>query len=217
MKTNRHAMSKEMKMVKLMVRSWLTAVLLSGFIALLANPLHAADKRFYIGLGGSYQITNFDLEDEDRAWDEDDFDWDSNAWGVNAKFGYWMTRNVAFQFDVDYISRIDWDYKPDDTLSGEVEILTGILSLKGYFPNTTVVRPFVIAGVGILYYDIDFDGRSDFTDDDEMSVCFKLGGGLDWFITQAVSIGLEGNYTAGVDDVEGVEYFNFILGAAYHF
>jgi len=48
-------------------------------------------------------------------------------------------------------------------------------------------------------------------------LCLKIGGGVDVFINQSFSIGLEGNYTAGREKVDAVEYWNFILGAAYYF
>ena len=54
-------------------------------------------------------------------------------------------------------------------------------------------------------------------DDKETHICFKVGGGLDFFINEAFSVGIEGNYTAGIEDVNEVNYYNFILGASYHF
>lgn len=197
-------------MLKISHRLSITIFLLIGCIVFFANPVKAEEKKFYVGLGGSYQITNLDSEEV--------VDWDENTWGVNAKFGYRLTPGVSLQLDVDYIPEIEGVYKPDNSVSEEVEVLTGIFSLKGYFPVSKPIKPFVIAGVGIMHYDIDLNDEGIslgyyMDDDDETSLCFKIGGGLDIFINQSVSIGLEANFTAGED----VEYYNFILGAAYHF
>lgn len=197
-------------MLKISHRLSTTIFLLIGCIVFLINPAAAEDKRFYVGLGGSYQITNLDSEDV--------FDWDDNSWGVNAKFGYRLTPGVSLQFDIDYIPEIEGVYKPDHSVVEEVEVLTGIFSLKGYFPVSKPVKPFVIAGAGILHYDIDLNDEAMslgyyLDDDDETSLCFKIGGGVDVFINESFSIDLEANYTAADD----VEYYNFILGAAYHF
>jgi hypothetical protein len=40
---------------------------------------------------------------------------------------------------------------------------------------------------------------------------------LDFFATQDISFGIEGNYTGGFNDLEDIRYFNFTLGVAYHF
>ncbi len=112
--------------------------------------------------------------------------------------------------------------KTDSAVGGDVDVYTGIFSLKGYFPNFVQIKPFVIAGAGVMHYNADLDEAASasgyFLDDDkETHICFKVGGGVDVFIVDAFSIGLEGNYTAGLEDVSEVNYYNFILGAAYHF
>jgi opacity protein-like surface antigen len=199
-------------MLKISNRSFITIFLLIGCIVFFANSVKAEEKKFYVGLGGSYQLINFDYDDV--------VDWETNTWGINAKFGYSLTPAVSFQFDVDWIADVEGVLKSDRSLGGEVEVQTAIFSLKGYFPTSKPVKPFIIAGAGFLHYDVDLNDRTQALgeiDDDETDFCFKIGGGLDVFINESVSIGLEGNYTGGVDKVKAVEYFSFILGAAYHF
>jgi opacity protein-like surface antigen len=198
-------------MLKLTIRSFITIFLLIGYTFVFANAVKAEEKQFCIGIGGSYQINNL-------ALDEGVVDWERNSWGINAKFGYRLTHTVFFQFDVDYLPEIEGVYKPDNSVGEEVEVLTGIFSLKGYLPNTTPLKPFVIAGFGIMHYDIDLNDEAISLGyylkyEDETSLCFKVGGGLDVFINQSASIGVEANYTAG----DSVGYYNFILGASYYF
>jgi len=199
-------------MLKFNVRSLITIVLLICCTILFTNSVKAEEKKFYVGLGASYQWLNPDY---------DEFvDWDESSYGINAKFGYRFTPDTMFQFDVDWISKFEGVLKSDRSLKGEVEAQTAILSFKGYFPHSKPIKPFVIAGAGILHYDIDLNDRAQSLveiDDDETGVCFKIGGGLDVFFNQSFSIGIETSYTAGIDKVKAAEYWNFILGAAYYF
>lgn len=175
-----------------------------------SNSVKAEDKKFYVGIGGSYQIPDLGLDEA--------VDWDNSSWGINANFGYHLAPAVSCQVDVDYIPKIEGVYKSDNSVGEEVEVLTGILSLKGYFPTSKPVKPFLIAGLGIMHYDIDLNDQAKslgyYVDDDSKTIlCYKIGGGLDFFINDNASIGFEANYTDGRD----VAYYNFILGAAYHF
>jgi opacity protein-like surface antigen len=196
-------------MLKFNNRSFIAIFLLIGCLAFFANSVNAEDPKFYVGLGASHQGNNYDFEDV--------VDWDESTWGINAKFGYRLTPVVSFQFDVDWIPEVEGVLKSDRSLGGEVAVYTGIFSLKGYFPTSKPVKPFIIAGFGIMHYDLDSTQSLGAASDDKTDLCFKIGGGLDVFINESFSIGLEGNYTAGREKVDAIEYWNFILGAAYHF
>lgn len=199
-------------MLKISNRSYITIFLLIGCIVFFANSVKAEEKKFYVGIGVSHQGNNFDFGNV--------VDWDNSTWGINAKFGYRLTPVVSFQFDVDYVPEVEGVLLSDPSLGGEVKVLAGIFSLKGYFPTSKPVKPFVIVGAGILNYNVDLNpGVQSLgaVGDDETDLCLKIGGGLDVFINQSFSIGLEGNYTAGNDKVDAIEFWNFILDASYHF
>lgn len=205
------------------MRTLIAGLLLSACIFSFADTANAEEKQFYLGVGGSYQLTNFDGDLKD--WDSniiDAVDWDSHAWGVNVKFGYRLARTLYLQIDLDYIPEVEGASSSDNEYTGDVDVYTGIFSLKGYFPNFVKIKPFVIAGAGIMHYKADINETATssgyyLNDDKETHLCFKVGGGLDFFVTEAFSIGLEGNYTSGIEDVSQIKYYNFILGAAYHF
>ncbi len=69
--------------------------------------------------------------------------------GINANFGYRLTPALSVQVAVDDIPKNEGTYKPDNAVKEEVDVLTGILSLKGYFPTSKPVKPFIIAGFGV--------------------------------------------------------------------
>ncbi len=146
---------------------------------------------FYVGAGGSYAVENFDSSA--------DFD---NSWGVNAKIGYHTHPLLDIEFDFDYLSKFEGD-------AVDLEILTGMIALKGYFPiSTEKVKLSAFGGAGLMHADADGD---------ETDWCGKIGLGLDFFTTQYISIGIEGNCTFGFGDLDDIRYFNFTIGAAYHF
>ncbi|MDL1980016.1 MAG: porin family protein [Deltaproteobacteria bacterium] len=142
---------------------------------------------FYVGAGGSYAFEDFDKRP--------DYD---NSWGVNAKIGYHTHPLLDIEFDIDHLNK--FENNADD-----LEIQTYMIVLKGYFHHSTEKVKFsTIVGTGRMH-------------SDETGWCAKVGLGLDFFTTQNISLGIEGNYTFGFDDLEEIEYLNFTIGAAYHF
>jgi len=201
----------------------LVTVILFG----VTTPLYAAQydyEPFYIGVGGSYSIENFQ-----EGLDPD------NAWGFNAKLGYRFHKYVALQFDYDYLSGFDESQKAGFTIGGdtfdvagkyEVDVQTFMLSLKGYFGiDPYGIRPFVIVGGGVMHADADVKlsvaapgiSMKTHSSTDETDGCVKLGAGLDWFLGENVSLGLEGSYVWGLGDLDDLQYFNIGVGVAYHF
>ncbi len=165
-------------------------------------------KQFYIGAGGSYAVENF--------YDDAQFE---NSPGVNLKFGYHLHPLADIEFDFNYLDEFE---SPDNQLDYNLSVTTYMFVMKGFFPiNSEVVRLAVVVGGGVMA--ADFDSHLNGTGDDA-DLCYKLGLGLDVFATQAVSFGFEASWTNGIDNLSGnerdfgrVEYFNFTLGAAYHF
>jgi Outer membrane protein beta-barrel domain len=175
---------------------------------------------FYVGAGGSYAVEDFD--------DSPDYD---NSWGVNAKIGYHTHPLLDIELNFDYLNNFEYSetYKVLGTrFEGEVdlEIFTCMFALKGYFPiSTEKVKLSTIVGAGLMQADSKYefsiselpDETSISGSDDEIDLCGKIGLGLDFFTTQDISLGIEGNYTFGFGDLDDIMYFNFTIGAAYHF
>jgi opacity protein-like surface antigen len=188
-----------------------------------STSLYAAQDHldhFYVGVGGSYAVEDFD--------NSPDYD---NSWGVNAKIGYHTHPLLDIEVDFDYLNNFEYSetYKVFGTRfeeEGEVEIFTCMFVLKGYFPiSTEKVKLSTVVGAGLMHADLKYrlsiSGLPDETSisgsDDEIDLCAKVGLGLDFFATQDISLGIEGNYTFGFGDLDDIMYFNFTIGAAYHF
>lgn len=192
-----------------------TALMMVIFFSTSLYAQQADVKKFYVGAGGSYAIEDFDGGDFD------------NSWGVNAKVGYHLHPLVDIEFDFDYLNAFE-DSEEFELLGMDIEgeadlnIMTYMIALKGYFPvSTKKLKLSVVVGGGIMYADLDLkvrvNGSSNSDSYDETELCGKIGLGLDFFATQDISFGIEGNYTAGFNDLEDIRYFNFTLGVGYHF
>ena len=192
-----------------------TALLMVTFFSTSLYAQQADAKKFYVGAGGSYAIEDFDVGDFD------------NSWGVNVKFGYNLHPLLDIEFDFDYLDK--FKYSDEFEFSGmniegnaDLNIMTCMIALKGYFPiSTEKVKLSVVVGGGIMYADLDYkvsvNGSSISDSHDETELCGKVGLGLDFFASPDISFGIEGNYTLGFNDLEEIRYFNFTLGVAYHF
>jgi opacity protein-like surface antigen len=150
----------------------------------------AAGHQWYMGIGGSWAIDNFDTDDleDDLAPIDVDFD---DAWGVNASIGYHVNDNFSIAFVYSYLA----DFNSDESVSGafnvgdiadEVGLDENDLELLGLDPNDEVgfevgaeleldimtfmleakyamsgnVRPFAVVGVGLMYADADGDVKA---------------------------------------------------------
>jgi len=80
---------------------------------------------------------------------------------------------LYLQIDADYIPKVEGTLNGYD---GEGKVLSGMLSLKGYFPVATRLKPYVIVGAGILHYNID--DPDNLEDDRDTDFCAKIGGGF---------------------------------------
>ena len=206
----------------------------------------AAGHQWYMGIGGSWAIENFDTNDlEDETMDIFDVDFD-DGWGVNANIGYHVNDNFSIAFVYSYLSGFDWDESISATASAdgytvsagasidlEADVMT--FMLEGKYAMSGNVCPYVVLGVGAMYADADLDldadvvvpaGAQSFSFSDSESdtqACGKVGLGVDWWVTPEVTVGLEGSYVFGFSDHDfdgteiGIRYFNIGFGVGYHF
>jgi opacity protein-like surface antigen len=189
--------------------------------------LDSAGRGFYVGIGGSYALEDFDVGyglEVDGVARTVDMDFD-NTWGLNAKVGNHVTDWLSFEFEFNYLS----DFEAKESLvvldipvaeDGDADIATYMAVAK----LTCVlepVKPYIVAGGGIMDADLHAKasalGVSASDSESETDTCAKLGLGADFFATQSVSIGVEGSYVWGFGDVDNIRYLNLSLGLGYHF
>jgi len=195
---------KEAKMKKFLISCVTILVFFAFSINAKASP---AEKGFYIGGGASYAWENFDTNDLDPLGNVDIDD----TWGLNAFAGYRFTRHIALEGNFNWYD--DFDAKING-LDFQVKIWTLMLDLKAMYPvyNDRLV-PYVRIGGGYMKGEIEV-GSLDESDGDFAA---NLGGGLDYYVTDMISLGLDGKYVWGTGDVDDLEYFVGTVNVAFHF
>ncbi len=181
------------------------------------------EKGFYLGGGIGYAWENFDddeLEDDLRGAGFTRVNVDSdNAWGINLFVGYRFMRYIAVEGNFNWYD--DFEIDVDANIFGipvsgdfELEIWTLFIDLKAMYPvyNDRLV-PYLRVGGG--YMDAEIDGNG--FDEDEDDFAWNLGGGADYYLNDLVSLGLDGKYVWGTDDLDEIEYFMGTLRIGFHF
>jgi opacity protein-like surface antigen len=162
---------------------------------------------FYIGGGASYAWENFDTSEIDFLGNVSIDD----AWGLNAFAGYRFTRYIALEGNFNWYD--DFDAKING-FDFQVKIWTLMLDLKAMYPvyNDRLV-PYVRIGGGYMDGEIEVAGLNESDED----FAFNLGGGLDYYVTDLISLGLDGKYVWGTGDLDDLEYFVGTANVAFHF
>jgi len=218
-----------------------TIIFLVCVIPFFLSSAYAGDSGFYVGIGGSYALEKFELEETEIGIDF------TNSWGLNLKAGYGFSEQFALEFNVSYLPSFDWD----GTRVGDVTILTqegeeylltnctfasdSELALMNYAlvgkisPDlgSQKIRPFVTIGLGYMDAENDITRSISHPDvgtflsesltDSASDWCLKLGLGMDYYLNDHIALDFEGSYVLGINDVDGLDYFHFTLGIAYHF
>ena len=187
----------------------------------------AAEIGPYIGIGGTFAKQDFDTGDLDRELAgtglSADFD---DTWGLNVKAGYKFNRYVAAELALDYLPNFKWSVATrvgGTPLSGEltVDVMAWTISAKISPFDSQKIKPYFVVGGGIMHASADatvsIPGASASSSDDETDLCGKIGLGVDFFVTDQVSLGLEGAYFAGFNDLDNIRFYTVTAGVAYHF
>ena len=202
-----------------------------GFIvaALLMVPglAPAAETGPYFGIGVTFAKQDFDTGDIDQALAgtglSADFD---DTWGLNVRAGYKFNRYIAAELALDYLPNFKWSVATrvgGTPLSGEltVDVMAWTISAKISPFDSQKIKPYFVIGGGIMHASADasiaIPGYSVSSSDDETDLCGKIGLGVDYFVTDQVSLGLEGAYFAGFNDLDNIRFYTVTAGVAYHF
>ena len=184
-------------------------VICIGLVLMFSLPAFADDKTgFYVGIGGSYAIQSFETRGTET------FD---NAVGGNVKIGFKESKVSATELVLDYFHEFKWTHYKDfitsksGSVQEKVSVFSAMLAQKFSIPNDKF-RPYLVLGIGLMSVKSDSGPNLQFSDGN--GFCYKGGLGLDYFATNNISLGLEGNYVFGTGDVR---YANATVGVAYHF
>ncbi len=177
------------------------------FIIALANPTQATEPDYaatgpYLGVGAAFAWDNFD---EVGNWAPD------MAFGFDAWGGYRFLSFLAAELQIEYLNGFDTEHSPGNELEFQAVTFTG--NLKAYLPLGRF-QPFFLAGVGLGYFEFDtvwVEGISD------TALAARFGGGIDFYLTDALALQLSSSYVLQTGDLDGADYVSLIAGLQYRF
>lgn len=197
-------------------------------------------ESLYYGAGGSYAWQRFNTDDLNRQWAPFGFDVKfSDAPGAFIKVGYDFNDKLAaeveagYLFDFNYDRRnivwgAPWDpsavapgpfYKIPILNKGDADVGTMIVAGKYGIPVTEDIKPYIIAGGGLLYWHLEVsDTTSGYylsNSETNLGGCAKAGAGIEFKAWEGYSVIAEGSYVAGFGDVDKVRYIALEIGLIY--
>lgn len=186
-----------------------TAVVTSFYFTFTSQ---AEDKhgRFFAGTGASYVVERFDDGDLKEFPGNSSID---NSWGVNVFGGYWWLKHLALEGNFNWYA--DFDGQAASTRHFDVSIWTLMVDARIFSPSLWQDKIFPYAKVGVGWMDVEIDANT--VNSDESDYAYNVGGGVDFFVTHQLSLGLDGKFVWGTGDVSDFNHLTFSLRAAYHF
>ncbi|MFC1896696.1 outer membrane beta-barrel protein [Thermodesulfobacteriota bacterium] len=190
-------------------------------LLVLCMPLVAYAEGGFIGVGVSYGIDEFDIDDTAIAPFSVDAD---DTYGVHLNAGYrWNQLAIGLEFE--YLP--GWEYAETQVITGipvTLEIdgeLSTIMGFVQFFPMPGTIEPYLKAGAGWMNGEIDMSfnvaGFPVVGSGDESDLCLGAGAGIDFHVTDVVALGLSGNYTLGLNDMDNMRYWSLRAGATFYF
>ena len=198
----------------LSLRSLLATSLALGLAPLVAAPPATAQDYvrdgWYAGARGVYAMEAFDID----ASVDDDF-------GFNLFAGYRMFQGFASDFEFEYVDALSARGDPSgpnfDVRTFDLAWNFRVYPLAWAFEPSSVfqrVQPYLSAGPSIQWVQLQ---RLPGGDRDEGNFAGRLGGGLDFYLTENVALSADAIYTIGTGDVSDFPYLSIGWGLSYRF
>lgn len=193
----------------------ITIFLSVACIVFLVCPASAYQNKFYGGFNLLYVMENLDdQQTRDKFSGPVDFVDFDDSWGVQLKGGYIFNKLVSVEGRYEFVDAFEVD---SNGMTDELDVMNLTVNAKLTCPAFDTYIPYVVAGIGAMSAkeEITFGGATSKTTDN--GVCARGGIGVDAYITDEFSIGLEAAYMSGFGNVDHVRYTELSLGVSYHF
>jgi opacity protein-like surface antigen len=174
-----------------------TRFLLAALVALAAQTALAQDY----ARPGMYAQGNFVIGIE--SFDDVPSSFVDTAYGVSGRIGYRMDPRFAIESQFEYSG--DFSDISGLDLTGKLVTING----KFYFLQEQL-QPYALAGIGGAWADFD-------PGPDEDAFVVKVGGGLDFYLSENWGLNGEIVYNIGTGDLDGFSYTGIGLGAFLRF
>jgi opacity protein-like surface antigen len=188
-------------------------------VALFVLGFGQADaQKMYMGVGGSY---TFDAFDQDAIWEGIGADPDelNGSWGASVFFGYGINANMAVQADFAYY----FAFSPDEDALEDFELSVWTLmgAVKYGFTPDAKWNPYVIGGLGWGQFDTDgglmIPDEDGVLEDSLSGLVARVGGGVDYKISEKVCVFAEVGYVFTFGDIEDWNFIDVRAGVGFSF
>jgi hypothetical protein len=134
--------------------------------------------------------------------------------GLQFRLGARAIDWLAYELQFEWITNVDFD---SDQGHADPEIFTTTVNAKIFAFHALLngvhqgrIQPYLIGGIGAL---------AAANTDISTAVAFagRAGMGIDYFLSDAFSVNLDGAYVWPIQNLAGMEYFSIGLGLRYHF
>ena len=208
---------------------WLIGLALAAVVmtpgAVLAEgpPDSGADyarRGFYLGAGGFYAISDYDLTTSDLdvvppelPGLDPEF---SNTGGVDVRVGYRAFSHLAFEADYQWQAGFD---STNDAIAPPLEIDTHLVSLNAkLFALTGRWQPYGLVGASLLVFNteiVDPDFEKPWSVDYGFAPRFAAG--VDFYVSEHWLLNVEGTYVVPVGSLHGANMGTVGAGFQYRF
>lgn len=186
-------------------------------------------KPFWMSVGAAYSAELLDINDLTFNVKPVGFEADfSDAWGVQGRIGYQITQIFGVEGGLEWIDGYKWSghYNFYGVPSyAQIEVNVQFVTLCGRLQppvgQLAWFRPYLVLGGGIMNVDVSSDARfngvaKNYTEN-ESHPMGKAGLGADFYLNEGLSVGLEGYYCWGMQEVDEVQFANIAVLTSMHF
>jgi opacity protein-like surface antigen len=165
----------------------------------------------YLGIAGGVVIPTA-LEDE--LEDATGVGWEVGASGsVHARVGYRLHPHFALEAHFEYLT--EYELEAFGTTVAEIEAWT--VGLDGKLPVLTGrAQPFLLIGLGAMHAELE-DTIGLGISEEDTGFAARFGGGVDFYATRELVVGMDVSYVLPTGDVEDLDYVSIGIGFQYRF
>lgn len=177
----------------------LILVLLLPGAAVEAQSEYGGEVGTYLGLTvfGAFDTSNDDVENEVD---------DDESWGFSARAGLRLGAPMAIELQGDYNNA--WDKLEIWSMTVNLRVFPLLTEWVGMEPGP--LQPFLIGGVGVM-------GGDPKGDTYQINGAFRMGAGVDFYLTEQLAIEGIGEWTTGTGHWSDASFFKLGVGVQYNF
>jgi opacity protein-like surface antigen len=175
----------------------------------------AGENANYVAVYGGYSFQNIqNFETLQKFVGPVSVDWDDSA-NIQVRAGHIFDPMTSIEFLVEYASFSEENTTPG--IENDLSVLNIFYNAKLACSRYQQVKPYLVAGLGAMRVQEEITATNGEYDDTEWGIGSRLGLGLDYWLNDTVSVGLEGAYSVGIGGLKKIRYTTMLVGVSYHF